>query len=185
MAASSPSGSLAAGASGSPTTDTSARPLDNDTGPNNEQNHPILSSLVRNGESGTIEGRLDGERTANYVVDVYLNRTADAAAGGRACDPSDLGEGEVFLRSFTLRTDTIGAAPFTIDVSGIAPGETVTATATKTGGGNDPLQPAGPTSEFSPASTWSDALRPAPREAPPRARVRDGSQSKPPQRHAG
>lgn len=81
---------------------------------------------------------------------MYVNRTGDAAAGGRACDPSDLGEGDVFLRSFTLRTDTIGAAPFTIDVSGIAPGETVTATATKTGGGNDPLQPAGSTSEFSP-----------------------------------
>ncbi|MBW3650926.1 MAG: hypothetical protein KY458_10200 [Actinobacteria bacterium] len=45
--------------------------------------------------------------------------------------------------------DVIGSALFTIDVTEIAPRETVTVTARKTGGGNDVSQPAGSTSELS------------------------------------
>lgn len=135
--------------------------------PATKQNHPVLTA----GWLGTtplaaVTGMLEGERDATYVVDVYANRTwQEQALNGRACDASERGEGEVYLASTELTTDALGSAEFGIDVPGARTGDLLTATVTKTAGGDTLMQPPPSTSEFSPCFAVEAA--PAPQEPGP------------------
>lgn len=102
--------------------------LDVDTGPNNHQNYPILTSAI---VSGTVDGTLESMANMDYIVEIFVNDS---------CDPSGHGEGQTFLDSDLVQTDGSGQGNVSFALS--APvGSFITATAT---------DPVGNTSEFSP-----------------------------------
>lgn len=124
---------------------------DDDTGPNNEQNHPILES-ARTGSSGTVvRGTINAERLVTLIIDFYANQTPQGGSeNGRACDPSDMGEGERHVGALLVRTDSMGDASFAFALRGsTSRGEFITATATKIAGGEEASQPSPSTGEFS------------------------------------
>ena len=105
---------------------------DGDSGPNNLQNFPVLTSAVP-GTGTTIAGTLNSTAgTSGYRVELFSNAT---------CDHSGYGEGRTFLGATTLATDGSGNGSFSTTVpTTLANNTPVTATAT---------DPQGNTSEFS------------------------------------
>ena len=100
---------------------------DGDTGPNNFQNTPVLTSAATAGAATIVEGRLNSSPNRTFVVRLFSNPSGD--------------EGQVFRGQLNVRTNAQGNATFTFSPSAaIPPGHTVTATAT---------DPKGNTSEFS------------------------------------
>ena len=119
---------------------------DGDTGPNDLQNFPVITSA--DPSTQTISGTLNSNPSVNgYRIEFFKNPT---------CDPAGNGEGMTFIGSTTVNTDGSGNASFTF----IAPpatfvaGDVITATAT------DPLNS---TSEF---SMCSAAAVPTPTPTP-------------------
>ncbi len=109
---------------------------DGDTGPNNDQNFPIVSSAAALApSSGThVTGVLHSTPSTTFDLDFYSNP---------ACipHPHDYLQGRTYLGSGQVTTDGSGTGSFSVDVAGtIQPGERVSGTAT---------DPAGNTSEFS------------------------------------
>lgn len=106
-------------------------PGDTDTGANELQNFPVLTSAVTAGGVTTIEGTLNSTPATAFTIEFFANG---------ACDPSNHGEGQSFRGSTTVTTGPTGDASFVfVATSPIAAGEFVTATATDSAG----------TSEFS------------------------------------
>ena len=110
---------------------------DGDTGANNLQNFPVLTSAVTGGGFGvTVVGTLDSAANTVFRVEFFSNA---------ACDSSGNGEGETFLGSETATTDGSGTAVFAVGLTkAVLPGEFITATAT---------DPDNNTSEFSACRT--------------------------------
>jgi hypothetical protein len=105
---------------------------DADTGANNLQNFPVLTSVVSSGGITTIAGTLDSAPSTMFRVELFSNK---------ACDLSGFGEGENYLGSTNVTTDANGKGSFVADVpTPNAPSTVFTATAT---------DPNGNTSEFS------------------------------------
>jgi CSLREA domain-containing protein len=106
---------------------------DGDTGPNNLQNSPVITTAFSGGGSTTIQGTLNSAPSADYQIDFYSNSS---------CDPSTYGEGQTYLGHATATTDGSGNASFTAVLPGVSvsPQARLTATAT---------DPNGDTSEFS------------------------------------
>lgn len=109
-------------------------PGDADEGENGRQNYPVL---VTTPGSLTVGGMLDSRANTAYTIDVYRNSS---------CDPSGHGEGQQYLTSLTVTTDSTGDAGFDVTLAGVASGDSITATAT---------DPDGNTSEFSACVTLS------------------------------
>ena len=112
---------------------------DADSGPNNRQNFPTITSAERLGDGVTVNGTLNSLPNTNFDVQFFVSSD---------CDPTGNGEGRgVFGPTFTtpVTTDATGNAGFTVVGPPQIPGQFVTAVAMKGGstGGND-------TSEFSP-----------------------------------
>ncbi|HEV3339267.1 MAG TPA: PKD domain-containing protein, partial [Pirellulales bacterium] len=120
-------------------------PLPNNTagpGPNNNQNYPVITSVTFGNVDGfpdtTVMGTLNGAPNTTYTIDLYANPAAD---------PSKHGQGQTYLDSITLGTDSNGAGSFNdtifYDGTALANGgqqQAFSATAT---------DPSGNTSEFS------------------------------------
>jgi hypothetical protein len=105
---------------------------DGDTGGNNLQNFPELSSALSANGNLTIDGTLNSSPDTTYLLEFFAND---------ACDPSGNGEGQTFLGSADVTTDGSGSAAIQADLPApAAAGPVLTATAT---------DPAGNTSEFS------------------------------------
>lgn len=100
---------------------------DVDTGANNLQNFPVLSSAVDNGVTTTVSGTIDMASPASATIEIFSNA---------ALDPSGFGEGESFAAS---TTPSPTGAFVALLPPGLA-GRYLTATATDAGGN---------TSEFS------------------------------------
>ena len=127
---------------------------DADAGPNDYQNHPVVTSFAAvAGGATNVKGTLSSTPNAQFTIDLYSNR---------ACDPSGRGEGATPFATTNVATDASGNASFDLDVpAALGDGRVVTATATDS---------AGNTSEFSPCdatgaagsvefvSTWLDVL---------------------------
>jgi hypothetical protein len=99
---------------------------DGDTGPNNLQNSPVLTSVT----ASSVEGTLNSTPNTSFGVQFFAST---------ACDPSGSGEGRTLIQSAVVGTDPSGNASFGVSLT-VPPGRVVTATAT---------DPDGNTSEFS------------------------------------
>ncbi|MDQ3379964.1 MAG: right-handed parallel beta-helix repeat-containing protein [Actinomycetota bacterium] len=104
---------------------------DGDTGANNLQNFPVLTSA----SGGVVQGGLSSAPNTQYVIELFSSA---------ACDGSGNGEAARFLESFAVGTDPSGNTGFSASPPTLATGEYVTATAT------DASVAIGDTSELSP-----------------------------------
>lgn len=106
-------------------------PGDSDTGANDLQNRPAITSAKTVGGKTTIVGNLNSTPSDRFLIQFFSNASGN--------------EGKKFLGSTTVFfTDSNGKATFTFVPSQAVPvGQTVTATATNSVSGN--------TSEFSSA----------------------------------
>ena len=109
---------------------------DGDTGPNDLQNFPIVSSVTNlaPGSGTRIQGVLHSTASTLYGLDFYANP---------ACSnfPREFLEGETYLGSSQVMTDGSGTGAFDVTLSvSVEAGARITATAT---------DPTGSTSEFS------------------------------------
>ena len=109
---------------------------DGDTGGNNFQNFPVLTSAVSGSGATTIEGTLNSTPSTTFRLEFFSNTI---------CDPSGFGEGETFLGTTDVTTDGSGNASFMVTFPDtVAPGQFITSTAT---------DPDNNTSEFSECTT--------------------------------
>ena len=115
-----------------------SRAKDRDTGANNLQNFPKLSSATVKVTTTTIRGTLKSAPKTTFLIQFFSSNPETQGEPGP--DPSGFGEGEEFMGAANVKTNRRGTASFTFTTGDIG-GAFVTATAT-----NDL---AGDTSEFS------------------------------------
>ena len=97
-------------------------PGDADTGNNNLQNFPLISSAVSDGSHTTVSGTFNSTPSSYFMLQFFQNDTGD---------PSGYGEGQTLLGTRYLKTDSSGNASFIFTFSsGVASGQIITATAT-------------------------------------------------------
>lgn len=105
---------------------------DSDTGPNNRQNAPVITSVTSDGTTSTINGTLNAAANTAFTLQFFSNSFTD---------PDNLGEGQIYLGEANVQTDGAGNVTFLASVNaGVAPGQPVSAVA---------IDPQGNTSEFS------------------------------------
>jgi len=104
---------------------------DSDTGANNLQNFPVITTVSFDGTDTTIGGTINSAAGTTFTIDLYSN-----SAG----DPSGYGEGETYLGTTNCTTNGAGNGTWTLTVSGDVTGLALASTAT---------DPSGNTSEFS------------------------------------
>lgn len=90
--------------------------LDADTGANDLQNAPVLSSAFVSGSDTIVGVSLDSKPNTVYRIELFSNTSND-------------GEGKKFLKSFQIVTDSTGNATFDVPVTTVS-GSFITATAT-------------------------------------------------------
>ena len=101
---------------------------DGDTGGNNLQNFPELTSAVSTPGNTTIEGTLNSTATTTFTLEFFANI---------ACDPSGFGEGEALFGWTDVTTNVLGDVSFMVTFPIPVPsGDFVTATATSENNGN-------------------------------------------------
>lgn len=95
---------------------------DADTGPNNLQNFPIITSVTPGATDTTISGTLNGTASTQFRIEFFASPSCDAAGNG---------EGKVFLGSTNVTTDGAcnGSFMFVVPNASIT-GPIITATAT-------------------------------------------------------
>ena len=125
---------------------------DPDTGANDLQNFPLISSVTRLGPQGAgtrVQGFLRSTPSTTFTLDFYGN-------DGCTARPQDFLEGRTWLGEAQVTTDGSGSTPFDVTLpADIGPDDLVSATAT---------DPSGSTSEFSqrlPFSIFPTAGEPA------------------------
>jgi len=137
---------------------------DGDTGPNNLQNFPVLTSVTSIGGTTTIQGTLNSLANSTFRIELFASNAAD---------PSGFGEGQTFLGSSNVQTDGSGNA--TIDFSTTTPtGNIFTATATRLDQNPAAAFPA-ETSEFS--ATISGSVGAAQTPSVTNAATNEGTQT--------
>ncbi|NNE30181.1 MAG: hypothetical protein HKN16_11125, partial [Saprospiraceae bacterium] len=101
---------------------------DGDTGPNNLQNYPVLTSAKMDiSPSITIDGTLNSIADTTFRIEFYANSTEDGTG---------FGEGETYLGATSVTTNGSGDASFSTPLTGSLPlGTFVSATATIDHGG--------------------------------------------------
>ena len=106
---------------------------DADTGPNNLQNFPVLSSAMPNNDgTTTVQGTLNSASNTTFYIEFFANTI---------CHHSGYGEGQAFIGHTTVTTDGSGNSSFTFSTTvPVSLGQSIAATAT---------DPAGNTSGFS------------------------------------
>ncbi len=115
-------------------------PLDGDSGPNNLQNFPIITSAVQVPGGTEVQGILHGAPSTAYQLEFFGNPAC-------AARPHDFLQGSYLIGVAPTTTSSVsGIATFDVVTPGF--GESVTATAT---------DPAGNTSEFSQRMVFSVA----------------------------
>ncbi|HEV7764635.1 MAG TPA: IPTL-CTERM sorting domain-containing protein [Thermoanaerobaculia bacterium] len=95
---------------------------DPDTGANNRQNDPVLTSATFFGGEVFVNGTLNSTPNSTFDIDVYSNL---------ACDASGFGEGQTYLGTITVMTDGNGDVVINDSVPHSG-GGVITATATNT-----------------------------------------------------
>ncbi|KAB2970690.1 cadherin domain-containing protein [Zoogloea sp.] len=96
--------------------------LDADTGPNNLQNFPVLTSASTTGSLLSVTGTLNSTANSYFRIEFFANASAD---------PSGYGEAQRYLGYANVTTDASGNATITAALAGsVTAGEFITATAT-------------------------------------------------------
>jgi parallel beta-helix repeat protein len=115
---------------------------DADTGPNERQNFPVLTSVLNDGTNVFVRGTIDGRPAANTFRIQFFDSAAQ--------DPSTFGEGATYLGEVTVTVGSTGRGEFTTALPAVQAGHFISATAT---GNPTSLLPASyvQTSEFSKA----------------------------------
>lgn len=100
---------------------------DTDSGPNQRQNFPELTSVLTDGATIFVTGSLSSAADQDFHIELFAND--DAASS----ESSGFGQGQTYLGSFTVTTDASGQVSFsqTLDVA-VPSGQFVSATATPT-----------------------------------------------------
>jgi parallel beta-helix repeat protein len=93
---------------------------DGDTGPNELQNFPVLTSAIASGGSTTVSGTLN-TFPGTFTIQFFSSS---------ACDPSGYGEGELLEGSTLVATDAEGYSSYSVVLPRDLSGRGVTATAT-------------------------------------------------------
>ena len=106
---------------------------DIDTGANNLQNFPVITTQTESAGITTVAGSLNGFSNTSYTIEFFDNV---------APDPSGHGEGQFYLDSLLVMTDGTGAATFSHNLSGTYRWVSTTATLIPSSGSPE-------TSEFS------------------------------------
>jgi len=105
---------------------------DPDSGSNNLQNFPVLTSASSSEILTSVQGTLNSNPNTTFLIQFFVNNS---------CDPSGFGEGQVFIGSATVTTDANCTAAFNVTLPvAVGSGQVITATAT---------DPGNNTSEFS------------------------------------
>jgi hypothetical protein len=106
-------------------------PADADTGANDLQNFPVITSAQTAGGLTTITGVLESRPSTGYRVEVFETIT---------CDPSGFGEAQRQILAADVTTDASGRAEFMRTTTQAAPsGHFITATATDPDGNTSEL----------------------------------------------
>ena len=130
---------------------------DADTGPNQQQNFPVLTSLSHGGGMTSIAGTLNSIANTTYRIEFFANN---------AIDPSGHGEGQSYLGFTNVTTDGNGDASFNASVPQIGGNQSVTATATDSSGNTSEFSAAFPasipTSTPTPTATATATVTPTP-----------------------
>ena len=96
--------------------------LDSDIGANWLQNYPNLNSANQSGQQLHIDGQLNSQPSRQYTIEFFA---------ASSCDPTGVGQAEIYLGSIPVNTDTLGNAQFSTELSQDVPANWfVTATAT-------------------------------------------------------
>jgi parallel beta-helix repeat protein len=96
---------------------------DSDVGGNDQQNHPVLTSAMTNGAQMSFGGELSSEPNETYTIEYFSNDVAN-------CDPEGFGEGQTYLGSATVTTNSAGKAALPKGSFTTQLGRAITATAT-------------------------------------------------------
>ncbi len=94
---------------------------DADTGANNLQNFPVITSVTSGASSTNIQGTLNSLASSSFRLEFFASSS---------CDPSGNGEGQTFLGSTTVTTDGSCNATFNVTVPVGTAGQVITVTAT-------------------------------------------------------
>ncbi len=121
------------------------RAKDRDTGANNLQNYPVLSSARTDGATTTVKGTLKSTPRKIFTIQIFSSPEADL---------SGYGEGKTLVGLVTKRTNRYGKLSFSVPTFLPAGENVVTATATRLDTSTTPATPTD-TSEFSKAVTAS------------------------------
>lgn len=127
-----------------------SNPPDQDTGPNQLQNFPILDMAQLSGSMLNVSGSLESTPSTMFRVEFFANGS---------CDPAGNGEGHRFVGAATVTANAQGIANFVTPMEQpVSMGEFLTSTATvvKPGGGY------GDTSEFSACLAVEQGTGPTP-----------------------
>ena len=123
-------------------------PLDEDAGPNNLQNFPVITWAVTGGGSSFVQGTINTLANTSVTVHAYGSPIPP--------DPSNFGEGKTYLGAATVITDASGDASFTIAGPSVAVGDVASTTGTTVDGSSEFSQVlamlAAPTIEFASAT---------------------------------
>jgi hypothetical protein len=118
---------------------------DGDTGANNLQNYPVLSSALMGVGVTTVTGSLNSTANTTFTLEFFSNTAAD---------PSGFGEGETFRGATTVTTDGAGNVNFSFNIPVALPaGQFVSATATESSNTSEFAQSVPVTSCASPMIT--------------------------------
>ena len=115
--------------------------LDGDTGANGLQNFPYITGVSQTSGGTTVNGILHSTPNSNYRLEFFASRERD---------PTAFGEGEHYLGSLDITTNSLGENNYTANLPMIPSGfEYVSATATDITVRPPATTPANNTSEFS------------------------------------
>lgn len=126
---------------------------DADTGPNNLQNYPEVTSVSSAGGITSIAGTLNSVANVTYRLEFFANNPAD---------PSGFGEGQSFVGTTNVTTGANCNASFNVNVPQIAAGQRVTATATDPNGNTSEFSAVFPAANSSPTPTATATATPTP-----------------------
>jgi hypothetical protein len=109
------------GGCAAPATPTPNDACDADTGPNDLQNYPVITSVTPGVGTTNIQGTLNSLANNSFRVEFFASPT---------CDPSGNGEGKTLLGSTTVTTDGACNGTFNVTLPVSTAGQAITATAT-------------------------------------------------------